>query len=182
MAGGPVTVPSNAGVPATKAARQALIRRVLDATPVRSQGQLAIELEARGLAVTQATLSRDLVDVGAVKVRGADGNLLYAAGDSIAASEDTDNRLNRLIAELLFSADGSANLAVLRTPSGAAQFLASAIDSHGDPDVVGTVAGDDTVLVVARETDGGLRLAQKFLDRAHADRTPTNPTEKEHQS
>jgi transcriptional regulator of arginine metabolism len=175
VAGRPVTpaAPSFPGVPATKAGRQALIRRVLDATPVRSQGQLAIELEARGLAVTQATLSRDLVDVGAIKVRGADGSLVYAAGDSLAAHEDTDDRLNRLIAELLFSADGSGNLAVLRTPSGAAQYLASAIDSHGDPDVVGTVAGDDTVLVVAREADGGLRLAQKFLDRTHADRGAT---------
>jgi len=194
VAGGSVTVPAGAGspgggvvpgaagVPATKAARQALIRRVLDATPVRSQGQLAIELEARGLAVTQATLSRDLVDVGAVKVRGADGNLVYAAGDSIAATEDTDNRLNRLVAELLFSADGSANLAVLRTPSGAAQFLASAIDSHGDPDIVGTVAGDDTVLVVAREADGGLRLAQKFLDSVHSNAVHTTATQREHQS
>jgi transcriptional regulator of arginine metabolism len=177
-----VSLPSNAGVPATKAARQELIRRVLDATPVRSQGQLALELEARGLAVTQATLSRDLVDVGAIKVRAPDGSLVYAAGDSVAASDDTENRLNRLVAELLFSADGSANLAVLRTPSGAAQFLASAIDSHGDPDIVGTVAGDDTVLVVAREPEGGLRLAQKFLDRTHADRAHAEPLRKEHHS
>ncbi len=108
---------------------------------MRSQGQLALELESRGLAVTQATLSRDLVDIGAVKVRRADGTLAYAAGDSIAAREDTENRLTRLVAELLFSADGSGNLAVLRTPSGAAQYLASAIDSYDDPDVVGTVGG-----------------------------------------
>ncbi len=192
MAGGQVSLPMSAGVPGTKAARQELIRRVLDDKPVRSQGQLAIELEARGLVVTQATLSRDLVDVGAIKVRASDGSLVYAAGDSIAASEDTENRLDRLIAELLFSADGSGNLAVLRTPSGAAQYLASAIDSHDDPDVVGTVAGDDTVFVVAREADGGLRLAQRFLDRAHpgpshsdhnkADRTTTESLRKEHQS
>ena len=55
---------------------------------------------------------------------------------------------------------------MLRTPSGAAQYLASAIDGHDDPDVVGTVAGDDTVFVISRDADGGLRLAQKFLDRA----------------
>lgn len=153
-------------VPATKGARQDLIRRLLATTAVRSQGQLALELEAQGLAVTQATLSRDLVDIGAVKVRRADGTLAYAAGDQVDAHEDTEQRLSRLAAELLFHADGSANLAVLRTPSGAAQFLASAIDAHEDADVVGTVAGDDTVLVVAREPDGGLRLAQKFLDLA----------------
>ncbi len=107
---------------------------------------------------------------------------MYAAGDSIAAHEDTENRLNRLVAELLFSADGSGNLAVLRTPSGAAQYLASAIDSHGDPDVVGTVAGDDTVIVVSRDADGGLALAQKFLDRTHADRHAGDRPQKEHQS
>ena len=82
------------------------------------------------------------------------------------ASEDTGSRLNRMCAELLHAADGSGNITVLRTPSGAAQFLASAIDGHDDPDVVGTVAGDDTVFVISREIDGALRLAQKFLDRA----------------
>lgn len=162
---GPDSTPTQS-VPATKAARQALIRRILQSTDVRSQGELATALESQGLAVTQATLSRDLVDVGAVKVRRVDGALVYVSGDSAEAHEDTEERLSRLCSELLFTADSSGNLAVLRTPSGAAQFLASAIDGHDDPDIVGTVAGDDTVLVVARETDGGLPLAQKFLDRA----------------
>jgi transcriptional regulator of arginine metabolism len=154
-----------ASVPATKAARQALIRRILQSTDVRSQADLALALEAQGLNVTQATLSRDLVDVGAVKVRRGDGTMAYVSGDSIEAHEDTEDRLTRLCSELLFTADGSANLAVLRTPSGAAQYLAMAIDGHDDPDIVGTVAGDDTVLVVARDPDGGLALAQRFLDR-----------------
>jgi transcriptional regulator of arginine metabolism len=153
-------------VPATKAARQALIRRILQSTDVRSQGELATALEVQGLAVTQATLSRDLVDVGAVKVRRPDGALIYAAGDSVEVHEDTEERLSRLCAELLLTADGSGNLAVLRTPSGAAQYLAMGVDAHDDPDIVGTVAGDDTVLVVARDPAGGLALAQKFLDRA----------------
>lgn len=154
-----------AGVPATKGARQALIKRILQSTDIGSQADLANTLEAQGFTVTQATLSRDLVDIGAVKVRRADGAMAYVSGDSLEAHEDTENRLTRLCSELLFTADGSANLAVLRTPSGAAQYLAVAIDGHDDPDIVGTVAGDDTVFVVARDPDGGLALAKRFLDR-----------------
>lgn len=153
-------------VPATKAARQALIARLIDQGDVTSQAELAVRLEAEGISVTQATLSRDLNEVGAVKVRGASGQLVYATQASLEATEDTGNRLNRLCAELLHSADGSANIAVLRTPPGGAQFLASAIDSHDDHSVVGCVAGDDTVFVISRDADGGLRLAQKFLERA----------------
>ena len=153
-------------VPATKAARQALIRTLITQEAIASQGELAIKLEAEGLHVTQATLSRDLVDIGAVKVRVAGGSLAYATPENIDAHEDTESRLGRLCAEILHAADGSANLAVLRTPSGAAQYLASAIDAHPDPDVVGTVAGDDTIMVISREATGGSRLAQKFLDRA----------------
>lgn len=153
-------------IPATKAARQALIARLIDAEAIRSQGELATRLEEEGLSVTQATLSRDLLDIGAIKVRDASGGLVYTTQASLEAMEDTGARLNRLCAELLHSADGSANLAVLRTPAGAAQFLASAIDGHDDADVLGTVAGDDTVLVIARDPDGGIGLAQKFLGRA----------------
>jgi transcriptional regulator of arginine metabolism len=153
-------------IPATKAARQALIARLIEAETIRSQGELAARLEEEGLSVTQATLSRDLLDIGAIKVRDAAGGLVYTTQASLEALEDTGARLNRLCAELLHSADGSANLAVLRTPAGAAQFLASAIDGHDDADVLGTVAGDDTVLVIARDPDGGIGLAQKFLGRA----------------
>ena len=177
MAGEPVTAPHapqrahaqavpTAAVPATKAARQALIKRLIAAAEVGSQSALAAELEAQGITVTQATLSRDLVDIGAIKVRRADGTFAYAVGDGIGVHENTGERLNRLCEELLFSAEGSGNIAVLRTPSGAAQYLASAIDSHDDPDVVGSVAGDDTIMVVARAADGGLALAHTFLDRA----------------
>lgn len=153
-------------IPATKAARQALVRRLIDGGDVHSQGELALRLESQGIHVTQATLSRDLVDIGAVKVRTPSGQHAYATGDSLEANEDTEQRLTRLCGELLFSADGSANLAVLRTPSGAAQYFASAIDGHDDADIIGTVAGDDTVMVISREANGGLALAQKFLDRA----------------
>ncbi|WP_296664834.1 arginine repressor [Demequina sp.] len=155
-----------ATIPATKTARQALVSRLIEGLEIRSQAELAHLLEAEGIHVTQATLSRDLLDIGAVKFRAASGQMVYTTQASLEASEDTDARLTRLCAELLHSADGSGNIAVLRTPAGAAQFLATGIDGHDDPDIVGTVAGDDTLLVVSRDPAGGARLAGKFLDRA----------------
>ena len=153
-------------LPQTKAARQARVRHLIEVGGVESQTQLAGLLEGEGIRVTQATLSRDLVEVGAVKVRGADGRLTYATQATMESLEDGATRLNRLCAELLHSAAGSANLAVLRTPEGAAQFLAMAIDSHDDEEILGTVAGDDTIIVISREPLGGAAIAQKFLARA----------------
>lgn len=161
-------------VPTTKAARHALIVRLLTHTSVRSQGELAAALAAEGLTVTQATLSRDLVELRAVRIRAADGTLTYAVpgegGDrtplSVQDTEQLAARLGRLCAELLVTAEASGNLVVLRTPPGAAQFLASAIDHSVLPGVLGTIAGDDTVLVIAREVDGGDAVARRFLDLA----------------
>ena len=164
----PVTVPT------TKASRHALIARLLTHTPVRSQGELAAALAAEGVTVTQATLSRDLLELRAVRIRAADGTLTYAVpgegGDrSPLVVQDTEQlavRLARLCAELLVTAESSGNLVVLRTPPGAAQFLASAIDHSVLPPVLGTIAGDDTVLVIARDVDGGEAVARRFLDLA----------------
>jgi transcriptional regulator of arginine metabolism len=160
---------SAAQSPVTKNARQQRIVELLESTPVRSQTELADLLGDHGVRVTQATLSRDLVELDAVKVRLGSGTLVYAVpaeggdrtpvhGESAAAS----HRLARLCAELLASAEASANLVVLRTPPGAAQFLASAIDKVELADVLGTIAGDDTVLVIGRDPAGGHALAQKF--------------------
>jgi transcriptional regulator of arginine metabolism len=158
-------------IPATKPARQQLIIELLGRHPVRSQPELATLLSEAGVAVTQATLSRDLVDLDAVKVRHPAGGLVYAvpgeggdrsprlAVESVAA----EARLARLCAELLTSAEASANLVVLRTPPGAAQFFASAIDHAELSQVLGTIAGDDTVMVVARDPLGGDAVAQRFL-------------------
>ena len=138
---------------------------------VHSQTELADLLAAEGLRVTQATLSRDLVELDAMKVRASTGELVYAVpgegGDRRlappASSGAAHQRLARLCGELLVSADASANLVVLRTPPGAAQFLASAIDRASLADVIGTIAGDDTILVVARDgltgADVGATLA-----------------------
>jgi transcriptional regulator of arginine metabolism len=160
-------------VPTTKTARQQRIVELLARQPVRSQTELADLLAAAGLVVGQATLSRDLVELGAVKVRDASGQLLYAVpgegGDRTPRAGEAaafEARLARVASELLVSAEGSANLVMLRTPPGAAQYLASAIDHAGLDDVLGTIAGDDTVMVVSRDPVGGEALAARFLNLA----------------
>jgi transcriptional regulator of arginine metabolism len=157
--------------PSTKNARHQRIVELVTHQEVRSQTELADLLAASGLHVTQATLSRDLVELDAVKVRGQSGALVYAVpgegGDrratAPAVSAAATQRLARLCSELLVSAEASANLVVLRTPPGAAQFLASAFDKAELPDVLGTIAGDDTVLVIGRAPQGGEKLARHFL-------------------
>src|SRR5690606_8919123 len=116
-------VPSAPAVPPTKAARHALIRQVLGRVPVRSQAELAEHLAAEGVQVTQATLSRDLVELGAEKIRTASGLVYAAPGEGADRSarpapdpEQLAARLARLCAELLVTAEHSGNLVVLRTP------------------------------------------------------------------
>ena len=184
--------------PVTKAARQAQIADILTRARVRSQEELADLLAQRGVKVTQATLSRDLEELGAVRLRRTGGTLVYAlpgdpggpgsrpgglpgppaespAGQPGPAGgwpgawltgrpdEGASGALARMAPELLLSAEASANLVVLRTPAGAAQFLASAIDHAGWPAILGTVAGDDTVLVITREPAGGNEVAESLL-------------------
>jgi transcriptional regulator of arginine metabolism len=210
--------------PGTKVARHARITSILArrAVPVRSQEELAERLAEIGFKVTQATLSRDLEEIGAVRLRGPDGVLVYAlpsdagpgpgelgrpgempggvgvvdipvatmpgpngppgpnglpgsnglpgpkgpagvTGLAAALAVEPSARLARVAAELLVTAEASGNLVVLRTPAGAAQLLASAIDHAGWPAVLGTVGGDDTVLVIARDPAGGEGLAQALV-------------------
>jgi transcriptional regulator of arginine metabolism len=161
----------------TRTARHRRIVELLERRRVRSQPELARLLAEDGLAVTQATLSRDLDELGAVKIRDGSGDLVYAVpaegGDTTPRLAPLDGelpaRLARLCGELLVSAEASANLVVLRTPPGAAQFLASALDRAALADVLGTIAGDDTVLLISRNPDGGAPLAARLLDlAAHA--------------
>ena len=151
--------------PGTRAARHARIVDLIRDKAVRSQTELAELLAVDGVQVTQATLSRDLEELRAVKV----GGVYVIPEDGLPALrpvEQAPARLIRLLRELLNSVDVSGNLVVLRVPPGAAQFLASALDRSGLTDLVGTIAGDDTILVVARDdTPGaGARLAAR-LDR-----------------
>ncbi|MEJ2579567.1 MAG: arginine repressor [Kineosporiaceae bacterium] len=159
------------GTAATKTARHRRIVEILRRTPVRSQAELAERLASAGVVATQGTLSRDLVELGAVRVRNPDGGLVYAVpgegGDrtpwAALGQEVLDARLTRLCEEHLVTAESSVNLVVLRNPPGAAQLLASAIDQSVLPAVLGTIAGDDTVLVVTRDPAGGPEVAARFL-------------------
>ena len=141
---------------------------------MRSQTELAELLADNGVVVTQATLSRDLVELDAVKVRppparwctpcpAEGGDRSPVAPRETAASE---SRLARLCEELLVSAEASANLVVLRTPPGAANFLASALDKAELGDVLGTIAGDDTVLVISRDPAGGEDVVRRLMGLA----------------
>ena len=253
--------PSRPTAPATKAARQSQIVAILSREQVHSQEQLAgLLTQYAGMHVAQATLSRDLDELGVVRLRAADGTLVYALPDDpggpgsrpgtgldpqnfpersrvapdppipaasaadVAASpaaggdgggtgggsgggdggpatptnavdggpsgrsgtprragptsppgttgpvSNASARLTRYLKELLTSAEASANLVVLRTPAGAAQFLASAIDHAAWPAILGTVAGDDTVLVISRDPTGGDDLAAEFRRQAEGRR------------
>jgi transcriptional regulator of arginine metabolism len=146
----------------TRAARQARIVELIRDRAVRSQSELLAMLEAGGIGTTQATLSRDLDELGAVKLRGADGGtpvyVIPDDGSPVRGISGGTDRLARLLGDLLVSADASGNLAVLRTPPGAAHYLASALDRAALHDVVGTIAGDDTLMVVAREPLTGAEL------------------------
>lgn len=161
-------------IPATKAARQQLIIDLLGKEAVRSQGELVELLTSHGVHSTPSTVSRDLVELDAVRVRHPDGTLVYAVpgegGDRTPrAAEDSvasQGRLLRLARELVVSADASANLVVLRTPPGAAQYLASAIDHTAQSEILGTIAGDDTVMLICRDPHGGPGIAARFTDLA----------------
>jgi transcriptional regulator of arginine metabolism len=151
--------------PMTRAGRHARIVELIRHRAIRSQTELAELLAADGVQVTQATLSRDLEELGAVKVGGA--YLIPEDGKRpLRDAEQAPARLIRLLRELLTGVDASGNMAILRTPPGAAQFLASALDRTGLTDVVGTIAGDDTILVVARDVTGGKALADKLAEWA----------------
>ncbi|MGH3800696.1 MAG: arginine repressor [Pseudonocardiaceae bacterium] len=156
----------------SRAGRQARNVELVTHRAVRSQTELATLLASEGIEVTQATLSRDLDELGAVKLRGVDGGapvyVIPEDGSPVRAVEGGTARLARVLSELLVSADASANLAVLRTPPGAAHFVASALDRAALTDIVGTIAGDDTILVVAREPLPGTQLAERIMALARS--------------
>ena len=150
---GPMTTAPLTTAPMTKAARQARIVLLLQSRPVASQTELGRLLAGDGVLVTQATVSRDLEELGAVKTRTPAG-MAYALPPEgqprLGTGAAVDARLARLLEELLVSAEATADVVVLRTPPGGAHLLGSALDRAGLPEVAGTVAGDDTVLLVTR--------------------------------
>lgn len=151
-------------IPTTRAARHAIIAEIIANDNIASQEGLRVALRNRDINVTQATLSRDLVDIGARKVR-TDGEVYYSVSDEVRI--DGPDKLRRVLSELLVATDYSSNIAVLRTPPGAAQYLASILDRSEVTQLAATIAGDDTVFALAREPMTGSELADYFSHLAH---------------
>lgn len=199
----PAAEPGGA-IPQTKTARHALIAQLLTRTRVRSQSELRDLLAERGVTTTQATLSRDLVELRATKVRSADGAQVYAVPEAGApgqvqgaSAQPTASgevppapagereaplaaymtaRLARWCADLLVTAEWAGQMLVLRTPAGAAQLLASAVDDAMLPGVLGCIAGDDTVLVITHTEEISAAVATELLTLADPGRSGSPAT------
>ena len=147
-----------------KTKRQRAILSLIAARPVRSQEELGFLLEQQGYEVTQATISRDIKELGLMKASlkgGAGGQFKYVEPN---IGPMFSSRLHRIVAELVGSVRGSVNQIVLRTPPGSAMMLASAIDSAGWTEVIGTLGGDDTVLVICEKPEQVPMVMQRFED------------------
>jgi transcriptional regulator of arginine metabolism len=148
-------------------ARKALVSKLIGTGKIASQGDLIRALKKQGIVVTQGTTSRDLEDIGAIRVRNSEGEMVYALTDAQPISTKSS-----FPSELVLTATPSGNLVVIRTPIAAAQMLASAIDGLSQSgklaSAIGTVAGDDTVIVVADTATGGSALAKKILGLANS--------------
>ncbi len=149
-----------------KAARQHRVANMLAEKAVTSQAQLVELLAADGLKATQATVSRDLEELGAIKVRVPGGETVYAIPELPTEQIAPTDHLRRVLGEWVVEVANSGNIVVLRTPPGSAHVVASAIDRSGHSGILGTVAGDDTMLVVATEDVGGKALAEQLAELA----------------
>lgn len=149
-----------------KLQRQQAIIGLITHHAVTSQPQLIELLAADDIPATQATVSRDLEDLGAVKVRVPGGETVYAIPEYEPQRIAPEDQLRRVMGEWVAEVKSSMNLAVLRTPPGCAHVVASALDRSGLDGVMATVAGDDTLLVVADEECGGAGLAARLRELA----------------
>ena len=146
----------------SKTQRQHRVIQILEQNSVSSQGQLVQLLAEVGVEATQATASRDLEEIGAVKVRAAGGESIYAVPELPKDRVAPEEHLRRVLGDWVVEVAASANLVVVRTPPGSAHVVASALDRAALSEIVGTVAGDDTILVVAAERVGGAKLARRL--------------------
>jgi transcriptional regulator of arginine metabolism len=149
-----------------KPQRQHRVARLLADHAVTSQGQLVDLLAAEGVAATQATVSRDLEDLGAIKVRVAGGDSVYAIPELPSEQRAPESHLRRVFSEWVVQVSHSHNLVVLRTPPGSAHVVASALDRSGWEDILGTVAGDDTLVVIVAEHVPGVEMARRLAELA----------------
>ncbi|MDO5729846.1 MAG: ArgR family transcriptional regulator [Actinomycetaceae bacterium] len=161
---------AGARTPSTKAGRHAAIETILSTRPITSQTELRSALEDMGIVAAQATLSRDLLEMRATKVRDAHGRQIYALSDRTKPSEwgeeGAEQKLQRWAQDLLVGAATAQNLVILRTPAGAANLLASAIDIARDDTVLGSVAGDDTIMVACTSIETATDFCNQLLSYA----------------
>jgi transcriptional regulator of arginine metabolism len=157
---------SNGAPRLAKQQRQHRIAKLLEQHPVSSQGQLIELLKADGVVATQATVSRDLEELSAIKVRAAGGESVYAIPDLPKEQRTPEDHLRRVLGDWVVEVSHSHNLVVLRTPPGSAHVVGSAIDRAGLSGILGTVAGDDTILVVVGERMTGARVANRLSQLA----------------
>ena len=153
----------------SKVQRQQTIARLIEQQQVTNQPQLVELLAAEGISATQATVSRDLEDLGAVKVRVPGGATVYAVPEFAPERVAPLEHLRRVMGEWVAEVTNSGNLVVVRTPPGCAHVVASALDRSGLDGLLGTVAGDDTMLCIATETLGGVQLADLLRELAGLD-------------
>jgi transcriptional regulator of arginine metabolism len=145
-----------------KTQRQHKIAKILESEQVTNQGRLVELLKKDGVAATQATVSRDLEELGAIKVRIPGGDTVYAIPELPQDRVAPEDHLRRVLGDWVVEVRHSGNLVVLRTPPGSAHVVASALDRAGLSDIIGTVAGDDTILVVAAERTSGAKVAKRL--------------------
>ena len=150
----------------SKSQRQYLLAKILQEQSVSSQAKLVQLLTSAGVDVTQATLSRDLEELGAVKVRVPVGDSVYAIPDNPTERVLPVDYLRRVLGEWLVEVSVSNNIVVLKTPPGSAHVVASAVDRAGLSEIIGTVAGDDTVLLVAASDTTGEKVSEKLKNLA----------------
>jgi transcriptional regulator of arginine metabolism len=143
-----------------KTQRQYLVAKLIDAQPVPNQAALVELLAAEGVVATQATVSRDLEDLGAIKVRLPGGETAYAVPALPKEQQAPEDHLRRMFGDWVVEVAHSDNLVVVRTPPGSAHVVASALDRSGMGGLLGTVAGDDTILVVVAADVGGAAMAE----------------------
>lgn len=146
----------------SKTQRQHRIIQIIEQSAITSQQQLVELLSGAGIEATQATVSRDLEEIGAVKVRAAGGDSVYAVPDLPKDRVAPEEHLRRVMGDWVVEVSSSANLVVVRTPPGSAHVVASALDRAGLADILGTVAGDDTILVISADVTGGAALAERL--------------------
>lgn len=150
----------------SKVQRQQAIVRIIERQQVSSQPQLVDLLADEGIPATQATVSRDLDDLGAIKVRVPGGATVYAVPEFAPERVAPVDQLRRVMGEWVADVNHSGNLVIVRTPPGCAHVVASALDRSGLDGLLGTVAGDDTMMCVATETVGGAALAVTLRELA----------------